>query len=162
MAFCQSTSLRDFFTFLGSIWDMKVEKGHKVSCLCPCLHPCFQGRGQILKRVGLLFLEKKVGCYFSTIACLFLFKLGQTKEKDLGRKPTQLEVFKQTYVKKNMNESDPDVWVETRAENVNNEYVRYLSEFGSTEPTQEESIKIWTEKVAGGKKGENLCVWFSK
>ncbi|XP_047267756.1 uncharacterized protein LOC107868084 isoform X3 [Capsicum annuum] len=83
-------------------------------------------------------------------------------EKDLGRKPTQLEVFKQTYVKKNMNESDPDVWVETRAENVNNEYVRYLSEFGSTEPTQEESIKIWTEKVAGGKKGENLCVWFSK
>ncbi|KAM3322756.1 hypothetical protein P3S67_003907 [Capsicum chacoense] len=33
-----------------------------------------------------------------------------------------------------------------------NEFIRYLSEFGSTEPTQEESNKIWIEKVAGGKK----------
>ncbi|KAM3340841.1 putative protein isoform X3 [Capsicum galapagoense] len=74
------------------------------------------------------------------------------KEKDLGREPTQLEVFRRTHLKKKTNESDPDVWVESRTENTNNEYICYLFEFGSAEPTLEESIKIWSEKVAGGKK----------
>ncbi|KAF3627617.1 hypothetical protein FXO38_28663, partial [Capsicum annuum] len=55
-------------------------------------------------------------------------------------------------VREMTNESDPDVWVEPRAENANNEYIRCLSEFGSTQPTQEEVNKIWTKKVAGGKK----------
>ncbi|XP_047249921.1 uncharacterized protein LOC124885713 [Capsicum annuum] len=40
-------------------------------------------------------------------------------EKDLGREPTRLEVFRQTHLLKKMNESDPDVWVEPRAENSN-------------------------------------------
>ncbi|XP_016547476.1 uncharacterized protein LOC107847621 isoform X3 [Capsicum annuum] len=53
-------------------------------------------------------------------------------EEDLGREPTRLEVFKRTHLLKKMNESNPNVWVEPRAENVNNEFIRYLSEFGST------------------------------
>ncbi|XP_047255392.1 uncharacterized protein LOC107847621 isoform X2 [Capsicum annuum] len=52
--------------------------------------------------------------------------------EDLGREPTRLEVFKRTHLLKKMNESNPNVWVEPRAENVNNEFIRYLSEFGST------------------------------
>ncbi|XP_047261406.1 uncharacterized protein LOC124894960 isoform X1 [Capsicum annuum] len=87
----------------------------------------------------------------------------QEMKKELGRESTQLEISRRTHLVKKTNESDPDVWVEPRAENANNEYIRYLSEFGSTQPTQEESNQIWIEKVAGGKKeGENLWVWFSK
>ncbi|WMV37879.1 hypothetical protein MTR67_031264 [Solanum verrucosum] len=37
-------------------------------------------------------------------------------EKELGRTPIEPEVFKKTRVKKKENESDPDVWVEERAE----------------------------------------------
>ncbi|KAF3627805.1 DNA binding protein -like protein [Capsicum annuum] len=44
-------------------------------------------------------------------------------EKDLGRELTQLEVFKQTHLKKKTNESNPDVWVEPRAENANAEAI---------------------------------------
>ena len=32
-----------------------------------------------------------------------------------------------------------------------NDYKRYLSEFGPTAPSQKEATQIWTEKVAGGK-----------
>ncbi|WMV41823.1 hypothetical protein MTR67_035208 [Solanum verrucosum] len=42
-------------------------------------------------------------------------KVGD-KEKELGRTPIELEVFKKTHVRKKENESDPDVWVEERAE----------------------------------------------
>ncbi|WMV24483.1 hypothetical protein MTR67_017868, partial [Solanum verrucosum] len=37
-------------------------------------------------------------------------------EKEMGRTPLVLKVFKKTHVKKKENESDPDVWVEERAE----------------------------------------------
>ncbi|WMV58268.1 hypothetical protein MTR67_051653 [Solanum verrucosum] len=37
-------------------------------------------------------------------------------EKELGRIPIEPEVFKKTHVRKKENESDPDVWVEERAE----------------------------------------------
>ncbi|WMV46840.1 hypothetical protein MTR67_040225 [Solanum verrucosum] len=42
-------------------------------------------------------------------------KVGD-KEKELGRTPIEPEVFKKTHVRKKENESDPDVWVEERAE----------------------------------------------
>ncbi|WMV57924.1 hypothetical protein MTR67_051309 [Solanum verrucosum] len=37
-------------------------------------------------------------------------------EKELGRTPIELKVFKKTHVRKKENESDPNVWVEERAE----------------------------------------------
>ncbi|KAG5570751.1 hypothetical protein H5410_060517 [Solanum commersonii] len=42
-------------------------------------------------------------------------KVGD-KEQELGRIPIEPEVFKKTYVRKKENESDPNVWVEERAE----------------------------------------------
>ncbi|KAK4706575.1 hypothetical protein R3W88_033864 [Solanum pinnatisectum] len=44
-------------------------------------------------------------------------------EKELGRTPIEPEVFKKTHIKKKENESDPDVWVEERAERT---FVSYL------------------------------------
>ncbi|KAF3660006.1 hypothetical protein FXO38_12348, partial [Capsicum annuum] len=44
-------------------------------------------------------------------------------EKDLGRKPTQVVVFKRTHLKKKTNELDSDVWVDPKAENSNVEVI---------------------------------------
>ncbi|WMV34144.1 hypothetical protein MTR67_027529 [Solanum verrucosum] len=54
--------------------------------------------------------------------------IAREMEKELGRTPIEPEVFKKTHVRKKENESDPDVWVEERAERT----------------------FIWKEKVVGG------------
>ncbi|WMV07145.1 hypothetical protein MTR67_000530 [Solanum verrucosum] len=54
--------------------------------------------------------------------------IAREMEKELGRTPIKPEVFKKTHVRKKENESDPDVWVEERAE----------------------QTFIWKEKVVGG------------
>ncbi|WMV14432.1 hypothetical protein MTR67_007817 [Solanum verrucosum] len=48
--------------------------------------------------------------------CGFSSGVIPIKEKELGRTSIELEVFKKTHVRKKENESDPDVWVEERAE----------------------------------------------
>ncbi|WMV10115.1 hypothetical protein MTR67_003500 [Solanum verrucosum] len=70
-------------------------------------------------------------------------------EKELGRTPIESEVFKKTHVKKKENESDPDVWVEERAERTFNEFHQYVAENldSSVQMTHELSTQIWTEKV---------------
>ncbi|WMV09072.1 hypothetical protein MTR67_002457 [Solanum verrucosum] len=42
--------------------------------------------------------------------------IARKMEKELARTPIEPEVFKKTYVRKKENESDPNVWVEERAE----------------------------------------------
>ncbi|WMV58436.1 hypothetical protein MTR67_051821 [Solanum verrucosum] len=42
--------------------------------------------------------------------------IAREMEKELERTPIEPEVFKKTHVRKKENESDPDVWVEERAE----------------------------------------------
>ncbi|WMV51047.1 hypothetical protein MTR67_044432 [Solanum verrucosum] len=42
--------------------------------------------------------------------------IAREMEKELGRTPIEPKVFKKTHVRKKENESDPDVWVEERAE----------------------------------------------
>ncbi|WMV07617.1 hypothetical protein MTR67_001002 [Solanum verrucosum] len=42
--------------------------------------------------------------------------IAREMEKELGRTPIEPEVFKKTHVRKKENESDPNVWVEERAE----------------------------------------------
>ncbi|WMV59869.1 hypothetical protein MTR67_053254 [Solanum verrucosum] len=68
-------------------------------------------------------------------------------EKELGRTPIELEVFKKTHVKKKENESDPDVWIKERAERT-----FYVAENldSSVEMTLKLSTQIWTEKVVDG------------
>ncbi|WMV41525.1 hypothetical protein MTR67_034910 [Solanum verrucosum] len=68
-------------------------------------------------------------------------------EKELGLTLIEPEVFKKTHVKKKEYESDLDVWVEERAEQV-----FYVAENldSSVEMTPELSTQIWTEKVVGG------------
>ncbi|WMV45843.1 hypothetical protein MTR67_039228 [Solanum verrucosum] len=70
-------------------------------------------------------------------------------EKVLGRTPIGPEVFKKTHVKKKENESDPDVWVEERAERTFNEFHQYVTENldSSVKMTPEMPTQIWTEKV---------------
>ncbi|WMV07166.1 hypothetical protein MTR67_000551 [Solanum verrucosum] len=52
--------------------------------------------------------------------------IAQEMEKELGRTPIEPEVFKKTHVRKKENESDPDVWVEARAERTVNDFHRRL------------------------------------
>ncbi|WMV29295.1 hypothetical protein MTR67_022680 [Solanum verrucosum] len=65
---------------------------------------------------------------------------------------TRYMVFKKTHVRKKENESDPDVWVEERAERTFNEFHKYVAENldSSVEMTPELSTQIWKEKVVGG------------
>ncbi|WMV50147.1 hypothetical protein MTR67_043532 [Solanum verrucosum] len=73
-------------------------------------------------------------------------------EKELGRTPIEPEVFKKTHVRKKENESDPDVWVEERAERTFNDFHKYVAENldSSVQLTPELSTQIWKEKVVGG------------
>ncbi|XP_049405321.1 uncharacterized protein LOC125868812 [Solanum stenotomum] len=73
-------------------------------------------------------------------------------EKELGRTPIEPEVFKKTHVRKKENESDPDVWVEERAERTFNDFNKYVVENldSSVQLTPELSTQIWKEKVVGG------------
>ncbi|WMV16814.1 hypothetical protein MTR67_010199 [Solanum verrucosum] len=73
--------------------------------------------------------------------------IAREMEKELGRTPIEPEVFKKTHVRKKENESDPNVWVEERAERT-----FYVAENldSSVQLTPELSTQIWKEKVVGG------------
>ncbi|WMV46392.1 hypothetical protein MTR67_039777 [Solanum verrucosum] len=73
-------------------------------------------------------------------------------EKELVRTTIEPEVFKKTHVRKKENESDPDVWVEERAERTFNDFNQYVVENldSSVQLTPELSTQIWKEKVVGG------------
>ncbi|WMV55687.1 hypothetical protein MTR67_049072, partial [Solanum verrucosum] len=60
-------------------------------------------------------------------------------------------VFKKTHVRKKENESNPDVWVEEKAERTFNEFHQYVTENleSSVQLTPELSTQIWKEKVVG-------------
>ncbi|KAG5584820.1 hypothetical protein H5410_045254 [Solanum commersonii] len=62
------------------------------------------------------------------------------------RTPIEPEVFKKTHVRKKESESDPDVWVEERAERT------FVAENldSSIQLTPELSTQIWKEKLIGG------------
>ncbi|WMV13929.1 hypothetical protein MTR67_007314 [Solanum verrucosum] len=77
-------------------------------------------------------------------------KVGD-KEKELGRTPIEPEVFKKTHVRKKEKESDPDVWVEERAERTFNDFHQYVAENldSSVQLTPKLSTQIWKEKVVG-------------
>ncbi|WMV09742.1 hypothetical protein MTR67_003127 [Solanum verrucosum] len=79
-------------------------------------------------------------------------QLQERWEKELGRTPIKLEVFKKTHVKKKENESDLDVRVEERAKRTFNDFHQYVSENldSSVQLTPELSTQIWKEKVVGG------------
>ncbi|WMV53221.1 hypothetical protein MTR67_046606 [Solanum verrucosum] len=74
------------------------------------------------------------------------------RKKKLGRTPIEPEVFKKTHVRKKENESDPDVWVEERAERTFNDFHQYVAENldSSVQLAPELSTQIWKEKVLGG------------
>ncbi|WMV09307.1 hypothetical protein MTR67_002692, partial [Solanum verrucosum] len=78
--------------------------------------------------------------------------IAREMEKELGCTPIAPEVFKKTHVRMKENESDPDVWVEERAEQTFNEFQHYVAENldSSVEMTHELSTQIWKEKVVGG------------
>ncbi|WMV49391.1 hypothetical protein MTR67_042776 [Solanum verrucosum] len=78
--------------------------------------------------------------------------IAREMEKELGRTPIEPEVFKKTHVRKKENESDPDVWVEERAERTFNDFHQYVAENldSSVQLTPELSTQIWKEKVVGG------------
>ncbi|WMV46781.1 hypothetical protein MTR67_040166, partial [Solanum verrucosum] len=65
-------------------------------------------------------------------------------KKELERTPIEPEVLKKTHVRKKENESNPDVWVEERAERTFNDFNQYVAE------NLELSTQIWKEKVVGG------------
>ncbi|KAH0655298.1 hypothetical protein KY285_030180 [Solanum tuberosum] len=73
-------------------------------------------------------------------------------EKELGCTPIEPKVFKKTHVRKKENESDPDVWVEERAERTFNDFHKYVAENldSSVQLTPELSTQIWKERVVGG------------
>ncbi|WMV09412.1 hypothetical protein MTR67_002797 [Solanum verrucosum] len=73
-------------------------------------------------------------------------------EKELGCTPIEPEVFKKTHVRKKENESDPDVWVEERAEQTFNDFHQYVIENldSSVQLTPELSTQICKEKVVRG------------
>ncbi|WMV14223.1 hypothetical protein MTR67_007608 [Solanum verrucosum] len=77
--------------------------------------------------------------------------IAREMEKELGRTPIEPEVFKKTHVRKKENESDPDVWVEERAEGTFNDFHKYVAENldSSVQLTPELSNQIWKEKVSG-------------
>ncbi|WMV37836.1 hypothetical protein MTR67_031221 [Solanum verrucosum] len=77
---------------------------------------------------------------------------GAKTEKELGRTPIEPEIFKKTHVRKKENESDPNVWVEERAERTFNDFHKYVAENldSSVQLTPELSTQIWKEKVVGG------------
>ncbi|WMV08696.1 hypothetical protein MTR67_002081 [Solanum verrucosum] len=78
--------------------------------------------------------------------------IAREMKKELGRTPIEPEVFKKTHVRKKENESDPDVWVEERAERTFNDFHKYVAENldSSVQLTPELSTQIWKEKVVGG------------
>ncbi|WMV48519.1 hypothetical protein MTR67_041904, partial [Solanum verrucosum] len=78
--------------------------------------------------------------------------LNDWEEKELGRTPIEPEVFKKTHVRKKENKSDPNVWVEERAERTFNDFHKYVAENldSSVQLTPELSTQIWKEKVVGG------------
>ncbi|WMV55128.1 hypothetical protein MTR67_048513 [Solanum verrucosum] len=73
-------------------------------------------------------------------------------EKELGCTPIEPEVFKKTHIRKKENESNPDVWVQERAERTFNDFHKYVAENldSSVQLTPELSTQIWKEKVVGG------------
>ncbi|WMV45121.1 hypothetical protein MTR67_038506 [Solanum verrucosum] len=75
--------------------------------------------------------------------------IAREMEKELGRTPIEPEIFKKTHVRKKENESDPDVWVEERAEQTFNDFHQYVAENldSSIQLTPELSTQIWKEKV---------------
>ncbi|WMV59296.1 hypothetical protein MTR67_052681, partial [Solanum verrucosum] len=77
-------------------------------------------------------------------------KVGD-KEQRIRTTPIEPEVFKKTHVRKKENESDPDVWVEERAERTFNDFHQYVVENidSSVQLTPELSTQIWKEKVSG-------------
>ncbi|WMV38656.1 hypothetical protein MTR67_032041 [Solanum verrucosum] len=78
--------------------------------------------------------------------------IAREMEKELGRTPIEPEVFKKTHVRKKGNKSDPDVWVEERAERTFNDFHKYVAENldSLVQLTPELSTQIWKEKVVGG------------
>ncbi|KAK4726689.1 hypothetical protein R3W88_031606 [Solanum pinnatisectum] len=73
-------------------------------------------------------------------------------EKELGHPPIEPEVFKKTHLRKKENESDPDVWVDERAERTFNDFQHYVAKNlnSSVKLTPELSTQILKEKVVGG------------
>ncbi|WMV29884.1 hypothetical protein MTR67_023269 [Solanum verrucosum] len=78
--------------------------------------------------------------------------IAREMEKELGRTPIEPEVFKKTHDRKKENESDPDVWVEERAERTFNDCHKYVAENLDSliQLTPELSTQIWKEKVVRG------------
>ncbi|WMV58235.1 hypothetical protein MTR67_051620 [Solanum verrucosum] len=78
--------------------------------------------------------------------------IAREMEKELGRTPIEPEIFNKTHVRKKENESDPNVWVEERAERTFNDFHQYVAENpdSSVQLTLELSTQIWKEKVVEG------------
>ncbi|WMV30332.1 hypothetical protein MTR67_023717 [Solanum verrucosum] len=90
------------------------------------------------------------GCSLHTGGAKTVGTIAREMEKELGRTPIEPEVFKKTHVRKKENESDPNVWVEERAERTFNDFHKYVAENldSSVQLTPELSTQIWKEKVS--------------
>ncbi|KAH0672932.1 hypothetical protein KY284_024019 [Solanum tuberosum] len=76
-------------------------------------------------------------------------------EKELGRPVAVAEMFKVTHVKKSTNPTEEERWIEPRAQETYDRYIRISQEYRSTLPlesqdkpfTQEENENIWKQSA---------------
>ncbi|WMV07441.1 hypothetical protein MTR67_000826 [Solanum verrucosum] len=70
--------------------------------------------------------------------------IAREMEKELGCTPIEPEVFKKTHVRKKENESDPDVWVEERAERT---FVTALAESKRKRVAEQQSMSETVQQI---------------
>ncbi|KAH0646604.1 hypothetical protein KY284_034488 [Solanum tuberosum] len=78
-----------------------------------------------------------------------------SQEKGLGRPVAVAEMFKVTHVKKSTNPTEKERWIEPRAQETYDRYIRISQEYRSTLPlesqdtpfTQEENENLWKQSV---------------
>ncbi|KAH0706579.1 hypothetical protein KY289_011655 [Solanum tuberosum] len=92
----------------------------------------FKKRSEIGKMVSAL--EK--GGSLHTVGAISLVTRKERMEKELGRPVAVEEMFKVTHVKKSMNPTEEERWIEPRAQETYDMFIRIFQEYRSALPLE--------------------------
>ncbi|XP_049399630.1 uncharacterized protein LOC125863625 [Solanum stenotomum] len=105
--------------------------------------------------IGKIARASKKGGSLHTGGAISQVTRKEKMEKELGRPVPVEEMFKVTHVKKSMNPTEEERWIEPRAQETYDGYIRISQEYRSTLPlesrdkpfTQEENENLWKQSA---------------